>query len=47
MTAADLRRVAKSYLVVDRPIQATVAGADLVEAARKERPDLFELVAPV
>ncbi|HEY5035015.1 MAG TPA: insulinase family protein [Candidatus Dormibacteraeota bacterium] len=46
-TAADLRRVAKSYLESPKPIQATVAGADLIEAARKERPDLFELVAPV
>jgi Zn-dependent M16 (insulinase) family peptidase len=46
-TAADLQRVAKSYLQAPRPIQATVAGADLIEAARKERPDLFEAVAPV
>ena len=46
-TAADLKRVAKAYLEEPRPIQATVAGADLVEAARKERPDLFEVVAPV
>ena len=46
-TAADLQRVAKSYLEQPRPIQATVAGADLIEAARKERPDLFKVVAPV
>jgi Zn-dependent M16 (insulinase) family peptidase len=46
-TAADLQRVAKSYLVESRPIQATVAGADLIEAARKERPELFEAVTPV
>jgi len=46
-TGADLQRVAKSYLEQPRPIQATVAGADLIEAARKERPDLFEVVAPV
>jgi len=46
-TAADLQRVARSYLEQPRPIQATVAGADLIEAARKERPDLFEVVAPV
>ena len=46
-TAADLQRVAKSYLGSPRPIQATVAGADLIDAARKERPDLFEVVAPV
>ena len=46
-TAADLQRVAKAYLQQPRPIQATVAGADLIDAARKERPDLFEVVAPV
>jgi Zn-dependent M16 (insulinase) family peptidase len=46
-TAADLQRVAKAYLDQPRPIQATVAGEDLIEAARKERPDLFEVVAPV
>ena len=47
VTAADLRRVAKSYLAAGNATQATVAGADLIEAARKERPDLFEVVAPV
>ena len=47
VTTDDLRRVAKSYLTVNRPIQATVAGPDLVEVARKERPELFEVVAPV
>ena len=47
VTAADLQRVASSYLAQPRPIQATVAGADLIEAARKERPNLFEVVAPV
>jgi Zn-dependent M16 (insulinase) family peptidase len=46
-TAADLQRVAKSYLLEPMPIQATVAGADLIEAARKERPELFETVTPV
>ncbi len=46
-TAADLQRVAKSYLEPPTPIQATVAGSDLIEAARKERPELFEVVAPV
>jgi Zn-dependent M16 (insulinase) family peptidase len=44
---ADLHRVAKLYLALPRPIQATVAGPDLIEAARAERPDLFEVVAPV
>jgi presequence protease len=47
VTAADLRRVANKYLAEGRAVQATVAGPDLVEAARKERPTLFEVVAPV
>jgi Zn-dependent M16 (insulinase) family peptidase len=47
VTADDLRRVASAYLMVAHPVQATVAGPDLVEAARKERPDLFEVVAPI
>jgi len=47
VTAADLRRVTNTYLVEGTPTQATVAGPDLIEAARKERPDLFKVVAPV
>jgi presequence protease len=47
VTADDLRRVARAYLTVAHPVQATVAGPELVEAARKERPELFEVVAPV
>jgi Zn-dependent M16 (insulinase) family peptidase len=47
VTGDDLRRVAAAYLKVEHPVQATVAGPDLVEAARKERPTLFEVVAPV
>ena len=47
VTAADLRRVANKYLAEGRAVQATVAGPDLVEAARKERPTLFEVVGPV
>ena len=47
VTAEDLRRVATRYLVQGRGVQATVAGSDMVEAARKERPGLFEVVAPV
>jgi Zn-dependent M16 (insulinase) family peptidase len=47
VTADDLRRVAKTYMAEGRPVQATVAGPDLIEAARKERPDLFEVVAPI
>jgi Zn-dependent M16 (insulinase) family peptidase len=46
-SADDLRRVTNSYLVNPHPIQTTVAGADLVEVARKERPSLFEVVAPL
>jgi Zn-dependent M16 (insulinase) family peptidase len=47
VSAADLKRVAKTYLADGTPIQATVAGTDLIEAARKERPGLFEVVSPV
>jgi Zn-dependent M16 (insulinase) family peptidase len=47
VTADDLRRVAEAYLAAGRPVQTTVAGADLIEAARKERPNLFEVVAPI
>jgi Zn-dependent M16 (insulinase) family peptidase len=47
VTADDLRRVTQTYLAAGRPVQTTVAGADLIEAARKERPSLFEVVAPI
>jgi Zn-dependent M16 (insulinase) family peptidase len=47
VTADDLRRVARAYLSVVNPVQATVAGPELVEVARRERPELFEVVAPV
>jgi Zn-dependent M16 (insulinase) family peptidase len=47
VTAADLRRIAIEYLSHDGHAQATVAGAELVEAAIRERPGLFEVVAPV
>lgn len=47
VTAADLRRVASTYLTADGAVQTTVAGADLIEAARKERETLFSLIAPV
>jgi Zn-dependent M16 (insulinase) family peptidase len=47
VTTADLRRVAKTFLADGTPVQATVAGTELVEAARREQPDLFEVVAPV
>ena len=47
VTAEDLKRVTNTYLLGTPAFQTTVAGADLIEAARKERPGLFELVAPV
>jgi presequence protease len=47
VTAEDLRRVTRAYFVDTPRAQTTVAGADLIEAAGKERPGLFELVAPV
>jgi Zn-dependent M16 (insulinase) family peptidase len=47
VTAADLRRVARTYLSTGTYVQTTVAGPDLVDAATKERPGLFEVVAPV
>jgi Zn-dependent M16 (insulinase) family peptidase len=47
VTGEDLRRVTNAYLLAAPAVQTTVAGADLVEAARKERPALFEVIAPV
>jgi Zn-dependent M16 (insulinase) family peptidase len=47
ITADDLRRVTQTYLAGARPVQTTVAGAELIEAARRERPNLFEVVAPI
>ncbi|HEX9364641.1 MAG TPA: insulinase family protein [Candidatus Dormibacteraeota bacterium] len=47
VTADDLRRVTSAYLLGAPAIQTTVAGPDLIEAASKERPGLFEVVAPV
>jgi len=47
VTTDDLRRVARAYLLSSPAAQTTVAGPDMVEAARKERPGLFEVVAPV
>ena len=47
MTADDLRRVTSRYLDDGRGVHVTVAGADLIEAARKERPELFAVVEPV
>jgi len=47
VTGDDLKRVAARYLVEGRAAQATVAGAELIEAARKENPSLFSVIAPV
>jgi Zn-dependent M16 (insulinase) family peptidase len=47
VTAADLRRVAGKYLARGRHVETTVAGPELVDAATKERPGLFEVVAPI
>ena len=47
VTVDDLRRVARTYLVRGSHVQTTVAGPELVEAARAERPDLFDVVAPI
>ena len=47
VTAPDLQRIAATYLAPDGYVQATVAGPELVEAATRERPGLFEVVAPV
>ncbi len=47
VTGDDLKRVVQQYLAGGRWAQATVAGAELIEAARKERPDLFAVVLPV
>ena len=47
VTGEDLRRVTRAYLMQGTAAYTTVAGPDLVEAARKERPGLFEVVGPV
>jgi Zn-dependent M16 (insulinase) family peptidase len=47
VTADDLRRVTRAYLMDAHAVQATVAGPELVEAASKERPELFEVIAPL
>src|SRR6266851_5629078 len=47
VSAEDLRRVTSRYLANGSSVQVTVAGADLIEAARKEHPELFAVVEPV
>ena len=45
--AEDLRRVARTYLTKQNPIQSTVAGPELIQAAQREKPGLFNVVRPV
>ena len=45
--ADDLRRVARTYLASPNPTQSTVAGLDLIEAAKREKPGLFKHVEPI
>lgn len=47
VTAADLLRVTRTYLIEGRAVQTTVAGPDLIAAASAQRPGLFELVSPL
>jgi presequence protease len=47
VTAQDLKRVTNTYFLGVPAVQTTVAGADLIEQARKERPGLFEVVSPI
>lgn len=47
VTAADLRRVTRTYLVDGDSVQTTVAGPELIATAQSQRPGLFEVVSPV
>jgi len=47
VTGDDLKRVAGTYFLEKPAVQTTVAGADLIEVARRERPGLFEVVSPI
>jgi Zn-dependent M16 (insulinase) family peptidase len=47
VSADDLRRVTHSYFMAAPAVQTTVAGADLIEEARRERPELFQVIAPL
>lgn len=46
VTPDDLRRVARTHLM-QGSAQTTVAGPELIERAQRERPGLFDIVAPV
>ena len=45
VTAGDLKRVAAAYFEGKPAAESTVAGPDLVEEARKDRPDLFKVIS--
>jgi len=47
VTGEDLKRVASAYFLEKPAVQTTVAGAELIEVARKEKPGLFEVVSPI
>jgi len=47
VTGDDLKRVASAYFLDKLAVQTTVAGADLIEEARREKPGLFEVVSPI
>lgn len=47
VSAADLRRVTRTYLMNGQYVQTTVAGPELIQVASNQRPGLFELVSPL
>jgi hypothetical protein len=47
VSAGDLRRAAETYLAGGHPIQTTVAGPQLIEAATREKPGIFQVVEPI
>ncbi|HEY1455340.1 MAG TPA: insulinase family protein [Candidatus Dormibacteraeota bacterium] len=47
VSATDLRHAAKTYLAGGHAIQTTVAGPELIETARRDRPGIFEVVEPI
>jgi hypothetical protein len=47
VSAGDLRRAAGTYLAGGHPIQTTVAGPQLIEAATREKPGIFQVVEPI
>lgn len=47
VSAADLRRVTRTYLMDGEPVQITVAGPELIQVASNQRPGLFEVISPL